>query len=49
MSTSPLTKFATLAHLAEWQFLRATEKWVTFLTVREGTNIINQGRTKFRS
>jgi len=49
MSISLLTKFATVSHLAEWQFLRPTEKWVKFLTLREGTNFINQGRAKFRS
>jgi hypothetical protein len=49
MSVSLLTKFATVAHQAEWQSLRATEKWVKFLTLREGINIINHGRTKFRS
>jgi hypothetical protein len=31
------TKFAAVARLTDWQFLRAAEKWVKFLMLQEGT------------
>jgi hypothetical protein len=46
--TSLHTKFASVAHPAEGQFLHDTEMLVKFLVSREGTlETISQGRTKF--